>query len=126
MVLVKNPHHAKPEINSGEEKVEKAGYIPANRRIEAMIDAGERLAQARMEQYDGHDTLDPDDMEVDPTRNPGFDPADAAQLSLRLSAIAKEKRKDQDKLKEERKLEAEQDRIAGEKARIAKIEGEKA
>lgn len=40
------------EINSGEEIVEKEGYIPADIQIKNMIDAGVRLGEYRREAYD--------------------------------------------------------------------------
>jgi len=68
------------EYNDGEILVETAGYIPADRKIESMIDAGRRLMDFRAgyEFQDGEDV--PDDY-MDPTRDPGFDYADASRLS---------------------------------------------
>lgn len=68
------------EINSGEKKVETAGYIPAEIQIEDMIMAGQRLNQARAERFDFPDGRD-DDLFMDPTRSPNFDLADASSLA---------------------------------------------
>lgn len=67
------------EKNDGELLVETAGYVPANVKIESMIDAGRRLTDFRAgyEFQDG-ETI-PDDY-LDPTRNPGFDLADASAI----------------------------------------------
>ena len=43
---------APPEINSGEKLVETAGYITAQQRIEAILNAGQRLVEFRKEQFD--------------------------------------------------------------------------
>lgn len=66
-------------------KAETAGYIPPKVQIENMILAGKRLEQARKEAYD----FGPDD-EVDygfhdPTRDTGFDLADASRLAATVS-----------------------------------------
>jgi len=61
------------EKKCGPSKVEKAGYLPIQRRISDMLGAGQRLMQARKEQFDTHDNKD---IAVDPTRRPGFDDAE--------------------------------------------------
>lgn len=63
-------------------KVEKIGYVKPNVLIENMIYAGKRLDQARHEMYDFPPGVDEglDDIEVDPTRRPGFDLVDAGNL----------------------------------------------
>nr|QJB19761.1 MAG: hypothetical protein [Microvirus sp.] len=87
------------EENSGDEIVEKAGYIPAKDQIETMINAGQRLADARAYEFGPDDDV-PDDY-YDPTRNPGFDLSDATimanQADQRLEdakAAAKAKKND--------------------------------
>lgn len=70
----------KGEINNGKSLVEVAGYISSNKRIEMIMAAGERLIEYRKEQFD----YEPDfkgEEELDPTRNPGFDMADAHEAS---------------------------------------------
>lgn len=70
------------EVGGGESLVEPAGYVPADVQIRGMIEAGMRLGDARREMYDyeGEVSLDLDfnDIGYDPTRAPGFDPADAS------------------------------------------------
>jgi len=61
--------------NSGEIKVEKAGYIPIRDQINQMLLAGRRLNEYRKEFYDS--TNPRDDIDVDPTRSPDYDLADA-------------------------------------------------
>ena len=46
------PNKCTPESNSGEIKVETAGYIPAQKRIENLINAGQRLKEFRESQFD--------------------------------------------------------------------------
>lgn len=67
-----------PEINKGKRMVEIAGYIPANKRIENIINAGQRLVLSRSEQYDFPDGND--DGSTDPTRKLDFDMAEASTL----------------------------------------------
>lgn len=72
---------AKPEKGGGKSNTEQAGYIPPKVQIERMIQAGERLAQARREEFDlPEGTEDPGPEADDPTREPGFDMADASVL----------------------------------------------
>lgn len=68
------------EINSGKKLVETAGYIPAQIRIENLINAGMRLADFRSDQFDFPDGRFPEDYE-DVTRKPSFDMADASQIA---------------------------------------------
>jgi len=72
--------HATPEKNGGKCRVEKAGYIPAKRRIEEMIGAGHRLNAFRKEQYDIVEGSPVKGVEIDPTRKPGLDLAEATIL----------------------------------------------
>ena len=80
-----------PEINSGKTLVERAGYISAQKRIENMILAGQRLVDYRKSQFD----FDGDKIDFDfddPTRNPNFDMADASQLKYQAEANLAESR----------------------------------
>lgn len=85
---------ADEEVNSGELITESAGYIPAEVQIMEMIESGKRLGEFRKENYDFAPD-DEDDGRVDPTREKGFDMADASQIDLRLSAKFKEAEKEQ-------------------------------
>lgn len=92
------------EVNSGESIVETAGYVPAERQIQSLIDAGVRLEDYRK----GCDFLDGVDTgEDDPTRQPGFDLADASAMARSANARI-----------------AERNRIAAEEA-AKKVEEEK-
>lgn len=86
-----------PEINSGKTLVERAGYISAQKRIENMILAGQRLVDYRKSQFDFEgDKIDLDF--TDPTRDPNFDMADAFQHDLEIqSRIARAKKAELDK-----------------------------
>ena len=73
-----------PEVNKGPSHVEKAGYIPAQARIENMMLAGQRLVAHRAEMYDFKELKDIDENFIDPTRSKNFDMADASQFALNL------------------------------------------
>lgn len=81
MVVNRNTYVPPPgEENDGELLVETAGYVPADRKIESMIDAGRRLKDFRAG-YEFQDDEDVPDDYLDPTRDPGFDLADATRLT---------------------------------------------
>jgi len=68
------------EVNDGKNKVETAGYVPAEVQILDMLNSGMRLNEYRKERYDfAADEVVPDDF-IDPTRSPGFDLADATAI----------------------------------------------
>lgn len=75
-----NPPPNPKEVNSGEVIVETAGYVPAQTLIESMLEAGIRLQQGRGFEFEQGEDI-PDNY-IDPTRSPGFDLADAAQISM--------------------------------------------
>ena len=78
----KYTHEKSPgEVNLGKNLVEKAGYIPAQARIENMILAGQRLIEHRKELYDFSDGNDIDETFSDPTRSKNFDMSDAFIMS---------------------------------------------
>lgn len=77
-----------PEVNSGKTLVETAGYISAQKRIENMILAGQRLVDYRKQQFDFPDGKI-DEFYDDPTRVANFDLADATQLQLEADANLK-------------------------------------
>lgn len=80
-----------PEQNSGQLIVDRAGYIPAKQRIEAMINAGARLIMSRREQFDFPDGQIDYNL-YDPTRSKNFDLADAFQLQQRVETNIQEYR----------------------------------
>ena len=78
----KYTHEKSPgEINLGKNIVERAGYIPAQARIENMILAGQRLVEHRKEMYDFSDGKDIDESFSDPTRSKNYDMSDAFMMS---------------------------------------------
>lgn len=81
-----------PEKNSGITIVERAGYISAQKRIENMILAGQRLVEYRKQQFD-FDGNEIDEDFQDPTRNPNFDMADASQMQIALQERFKQAKK---------------------------------
>lgn len=96
-----------------ESKVEKSGYIPAKKRIENMMIAGQRLVASRNQLYDDPTGMD-EDIQIDVTRNPGYDMADASQdmmsVNDRLKAsqnAAKEAARSKKKAQEEPEKEKE-------------------
>lgn len=81
-----------PEVNDGKTSVDRAGYISAQKRIENIMFAGQRLVQSRREMFDFEgDKFDPSFS--DPTRNRNYDLADAFQDNLiTQERLAKAKR----------------------------------
>ena len=79
-----------PEVNKGPSHVEKAGYIPAQARIENMMLAGQRLVAHRAEMYDFKELKDIDENFIDPTRSKNFDMADATQIALNIEQKQRE------------------------------------
>ena len=69
------------EINSGELRVEIAGYISAEHRITNLIQAGQRLEESRRAYYDYMPDDDLNEDRYDPTRDKDFDIVDAQNLS---------------------------------------------
>lgn len=89
---------APPEINTGEKLVETAGYMTAQQRIEAIMNAGQRLESWRKEQFDFSDKID--ENFFDPTRRKNYDLADAFQDKLSADAnLAQAKAEADDLLK---------------------------
>lgn len=88
----KRPDKVNYEINSGEIRVEKAGYISAQKRIENLILAGQRLVASRSDQYDfaGEPDLD----YVDLTRSKNVDIVDVDQATQYLEEKAKKAAQD--------------------------------
>lgn len=81
--------------------VEADGYIPAERQIQNMLLAGERLIAGRREEYDfGPDEAVNMDMPI-PHRAPGYDMADASQdarvLERKILEDHEEKKKELEK-----------------------------
>lgn len=74
----------KPEENHEPSKTEQAGYVPTQRRIADLFDAGIRLKQYRAEQFDRPPGVDDEDIPIDPLRKPGIDPIDVEEHVLGL------------------------------------------
>lgn len=68
-----------PEINTGDEIVEKEGYIPADQMIDEMISAGIRLNNARKEMYDYENA---EDVPVDAVPTNNFPDVVDAQMAM--------------------------------------------
>lgn len=92
-----------PEKNSGKTKVETAGYVSPKRRIEALLNAGMRLQQARKENYDFPDGKI-DHNFFDPTRRKDYDMVDAFQDSQNLKARVKSSQTAQESSQEVKNL----------------------
>lgn len=63
-------------------KVETAGYVSSEKRINGMMQCGQQIRKVAPESYDYQ--FEPDDFEADPTRKTGFDMTDAAMLSKQI------------------------------------------
>ena len=81
-------HARNRRVNSGEILVETAGYVSTEKRITNMILAGQRLVESRRTQYDLEGDYESEDIDLDPTRDPGYDLADATQDMLGLEQKA--------------------------------------
>lgn len=113
----------KPEKNSGKMRVELKGFISNEKRIQNIIDAGNRLMTARAMQYDFQPGEKIDEDLVDITRTPGYDPADATQQMLAVESRVKEKKEAAEKeAAEKAALEAAKAEAAAERLRLKKEE----
>ena len=81
------------ESNNQETVVDRVGYMSAQKRIENMILAGQRLKDFRAEQFDFSSENEIDFDASDPTRRKNFDMADAFQLGLKAEQNLKESQK---------------------------------
>lgn len=106
------------EAGGGKRLVETAGYIPAQRQITDMINAGQRLDLYRKGQYDYEHPDHDDGYTVDPTRSPNFDLADAYQLGKEAGKRLDESNK---KAEADKKASAEAKAKAESEALKAKI-----
>lgn len=79
------PNKNTPEKNSGKKMIEKIGYIPAQKRIENLLLAGQRLKDFRESQFDFPDEESIDHDFFDPTRAKNFDLADASQMQYDIT-----------------------------------------
>lgn len=95
------------EINSGEILVETAGYVPAEVRIREMIDAGQRLKEAREEAYDfGDGEAVPDDY-INPLNDRGIDPV---ELNAAINSMARKRHAPPPPVEEEEKEEKKEEK----------------
>lgn len=93
MIFATRYNHQKsiPETNTLPSLVERAGYIPAQARIENMILAGQRLIEHRAQMYDFDSGIEPDNDFYDPTRSKNFDMADAFTIAQNIKNNQKQK-----------------------------------
>ena len=59
---------------------EQAGYVPPDRQIEQMMLAGQRLQDQRDGAYYDDPDVSDDNLEINPLRHIGLDPAEATEL----------------------------------------------
>lgn len=72
-------------VKMDEKSQTEQSYVPPNILIEQMIAAGQRLEDYRGELYDFQNDEEIDWDYQDPTRNPGYDPADASEMLIELA-----------------------------------------
>lgn len=81
MIFITQYQHEKTanveKSHEGKRLVEDAGYITIKKQIELLVQSGERLAQARLENYDYRDDVDIDEVVLPLSRSPNFDLVDA-------------------------------------------------
>lgn len=73
-----------PEKGTGQVLVDRVGYVPAQKRIEDLMYAGQKLRDFRAQQFDYQDVKDDDGFTIDPTRSSSYDIADAFQDTQKL------------------------------------------
>lgn len=88
-----NPRPATPEKGGGKCHVDKAGYVSAETRIKNLMQAGIDLRDSRRGSYDSEDGSEPD---IDPTRNPGYDLADAHEQGMSVAERLRKKKEEMD------------------------------
>lgn len=81
------------EPAGGVSRVDKAGYVPAIKRIQALVSAGYKLRLARIQDYDFPTEQEIDYTFEDLSRRPGFDAAEASQIMNHLKEKLKDKQK---------------------------------
>lgn len=92
----KRPENRKfTEPWSSKTMTETQGHITSKTRIENMMRAGQQLQTAREDFYDFKEGQEIDEYADMPTRDPGFDLADAAQARLQLQQKAHEQDSEQ-------------------------------
>lgn len=92
----------KPEVHKKGNRVERTGYISAQKRIENLLQAGVNLRNYRQNQYDfDHNKIDFD--AYDKTRKKGYDMAEAFQDGLSVSERLKASQTAQEARIEEQK-----------------------
>lgn len=85
----------KMDYNNGEILIDPSGYIPAKKRIENLIRAGEQLVEARKEFYDYGSDQEDDGYWIDPLRHPSIDMADVSRLQSQALANLRERARSQ-------------------------------
>lgn len=87
------------EKNEGKELVDKAAYVSAEVRINALMRAGRDLVQWRRDQFDAGPYDEDYEPDIDPTRNPGSDITDiqayGKNLKQRMEARRAQREKEQ-------------------------------
>lgn len=74
------------EKDFGPSMTEQSGCIPPKIQIENILMAGERLAEYRRNMYDFGYGETVDESFEDPTRNVGFDMADASEIAAKVAS----------------------------------------
>ena len=92
-----NRPKSKPEAPSGMSRVEIAGYVPAQIKIESLMNAGRRLIESRREQFDFPPGEDVDETFHDPTRKAGLDRVDIDTMKNALTSRMEKSIKQKDK-----------------------------
>jgi len=88
-----NPPLVRLEQNKGERLTESAGYIPAQKKIEQMIYAGQALIKSRKDQFHYGADDDDDGFSVDPTTSLALDELTALDLKRSYEKKIKDNRK---------------------------------
>lgn len=89
MIEIYDQYKDRPKFNlekgGGKLITEQDGYVPVRIQVETMLDAGRRLMEARRNaEFDIPEGSEIEDAEIDPTRSPDFDLADASAIDRAL------------------------------------------
>lgn len=82
---------SKPEVFPEKSRVDLYNFVPKNKIIKSLVEAGKRLGPSGTFDIPSNGPeVDLDELECDPTRHPSFDMADASQMlrGLKDKAVA--------------------------------------
>lgn len=92
-------NHSKPEEFPEKSRVDMLSFIPKERQIQILIQAGQRLRGKGVYDLNPDSTEDIDDLDCDPTRRKDFDLADASNALRTIQNLEELKKAAEKKMK---------------------------